>query len=331
MIQLKGTNLVLRFPQVHPKAKASIEFMRTLRVPNDGNTYPLPAGLGSFELEHIEDHKAQLPEDWLKRGGVMLPMFQSEAMWISFNGTYPIALKVATGKINAITGELWTNELTDEPQNYVVLSEQPWLDGYAVEQGTVRQFVATPLGSGESAEEQITGEAAFGGIQIQAFPMKREVYKELFESPKLTDEVQQYLEIPAFLRRCSEPAMGLVPGGSIAQEIHKDEYGLDAWDLSAGSRCFIHTVNSEAWSELTDLPMPHKPISARDYKSANIPWFKYYAQDKKALPGSAILQKLKSKKEKPATKREDAEIGQNMSDLPVVKLRRSDVVTEGVF
>jgi hypothetical protein len=30
----------------------------------------------------------------------------------------------------------------------VVLPEQPWLDGYCVEKGYIRQFVAMPLGEG---------------------------------------------------------------------------------------------------------------------------------------------------------------------------------------
>jgi hypothetical protein len=36
-----------------------------------------------------------------------------------------------------------------------------------------------PLGSGYSAEEQITGEAEHGGIQIVVYPMKRKVFDKL--------------------------------------------------------------------------------------------------------------------------------------------------------
>ncbi|WP_108651326.1 hypothetical protein [Dongshaea marina] len=225
MIELKNNQLIFRFPEVHPKAVGQIDFMKTLRIPDDVRQYPLPAGIGSFHLEHIEDHVKRVPEHWRSRGGVLLPMHQSEAMWINFSGDYPMAIKIATGKINAITGEAWTNELSDEPQDYVVLSEQPWLDGYAIERGTVRQFVAAQLGKNVTVEEQVTGEAEFGGIQIIAFPMKEEVYREYFESPRglVLDCIEEVL----YSEECYSDAleMGIAPGGMIRQEIYEDEYG----------------------------------------------------------------------------------------------------------
>ena len=52
MIELKENELLLTFPEVHPEAKLSINFQRTLRIPDDGNTYSLPPGLGTFPLEN---------------------------------------------------------------------------------------------------------------------------------------------------------------------------------------------------------------------------------------------------------------------------------------
>ena len=43
----------------------------------------------------------------------------------------------------------------------------------------IRQFVAMPQGQGFTAEEQITGTAEHGGLQIIVYPMKREYYEEL--------------------------------------------------------------------------------------------------------------------------------------------------------
>jgi hypothetical protein len=37
-------------------------------------------------------------------------------------------------------------------QDYIVVPGQQWLDGVADSNGTVRQFVATPFGSGHSIE-----------------------------------------------------------------------------------------------------------------------------------------------------------------------------------
>ena len=87
-----------------------------------------------------------------------MPMYQSEAMWIYFNGRYPFAVKIATGKINAVSGEEWMENLPDDSndQDYIVIPDQPWLDGYSVGRNTIRQFVAMPLGAGYTAEEQLT-------------------------------------------------------------------------------------------------------------------------------------------------------------------------------
>ena len=52
--------------------------------------------------------------------------------------------------------------------------EQPWLDGFNVSEDFIRQFIAMPLGEGFTAEEQITGKAEHGGLQIIVYPMKHE-------------------------------------------------------------------------------------------------------------------------------------------------------------
>ena len=92
---------------------------------------------------------------------------------------YPFAIKIATGKINAVTGDAWKPGLSRKPQDYVVSPDQPWLDGYCVEKGTIRQFVAMPLGAGYTAEEQLTGEAEHGGLQMLVYPMKAEAYEKM--------------------------------------------------------------------------------------------------------------------------------------------------------
>lgn len=127
--------LEFRFPEVHEQAHCSIEFQRTLRIPDDNNNYPLPPGLGRYPLRHLDDFAMRCPEAWRRRGGVFLPMHQGEAMWINFGsayGAYPFAVKIATGKVCALTGDAWVNHLNQDPQDYIVLPEQPWLDGYCL-------------------------------------------------------------------------------------------------------------------------------------------------------------------------------------------------------
>ena len=125
MIELMNNQLTFRFPEVHKKAACSIDFQRTLRIPDDNREYPLPPGLGRFPVEHVDDFADKLPDTWRTHGGVFIPMYQSEALWINFSGDYPCAVKIAAGTINAVSGESWSNVLSADPQDYAVIPEQP--------------------------------------------------------------------------------------------------------------------------------------------------------------------------------------------------------------
>jgi len=301
MIELNNNTLTISFSEVHPDAKTQIEFQRTLRIPDDGEVYPLPPGLGKFPLYHVEDFVDTLPEDSVKRGGIIMPMYQSEALWIYFHGQYPIALKVGTGQINAISGEIWakglrrSNQVSDfgsnnnrgPNQDYIVTSEQPWLDGYCIEKGIIRQFVAMPLCSGATVEEQLTGNAQYGGLQIEAFPLKAEKWEAMQKIKK--DARFDYLPSISF----SMTDMGMSAGGRMKQDIYDDPFEMSDWDLSHSSRCWVHICNSESWQKVTGKTPPHTPPTAKDYNDAHMPWFDYYSESK-AINGSEKLKGVKS-------------------------------------
>ena len=302
MVELIGDSLVFSFPDVHPRARLKVTFQRTLRIPDNGKTYPLPPGLGSFPLKHVDDFAREVPPDWAAHGGVMLPMYQSEALWLHFESDwidehatrYPFAVKIAAGKINAVTGQPWSNGLHTDPQDYAVAPAQPWIDGFAVEKGVIRQFVAMPLGSGYSAEEQITGVGEHGGLQILVSPMKREEFERRFARRQMmafnADTAISYCRVEPMMR---SPSMGLAPGGRMKQEIFEDPYGLDAWDTSVRGRSFVHLVNSLVWEAITSAKPPTPPMTAAHYAKHNLPWFDYYS-DQPALEGSKILERLRS-------------------------------------
>lgn len=286
MIELESNALRLRFPEVHPDARASISFQRTLRVPDDNQEYPLPAGLGRFPVESVDDFA--VPLEWRDHGGVFLPIRRAEAMWISLDGDdYPMAIKIAAGKINAVTGDAWSDRLSAERQDYVVVPNQLWLDGFHVNADVVRQFVAMPLGEGATAEEQLTGEAVWGGLQIVAYPMKAAVYEQL----RARRRVYEPLHLMDVCPSIAPAAMGLAPGGRIRQEIEEDPYGFEAWDMDAGSRCFVHLLNAELWPAFTGEPAPASPITVEAYRQAGIPWFEHYA-DGPVVPGSPRLARM---------------------------------------
>ncbi|MFZ5530136.1 MAG: hypothetical protein ACOY4U_03670 [Pseudomonadota bacterium] len=294
MIELKNNELVFRFPELHDDAVCRVDFQRTLRIPDDNREYPLPPGLGRFPMEHVEDHAARLPSPWVEHGGVLLPMYQAEALWINFSsgigfrgrGGYPFAIKIAAGKINAVTGDTWDNHLVKEPQDYVVVPDQPWIDGFCVQKGLIRQFVAMPLGRGYTAEEQISGAAEHGGIQFIVYPMKRDRYEAMLKERARVFEADVCYSLAA---PCESASMGLAPGGLMRQEIYEDEYGYDAWDLSLSSRCFIHILNSAQWEAATGKAVPGEAPTASDYTKAGLPWFEYYDDKLSALAGAHKL------------------------------------------
>jgi hypothetical protein len=240
-----GSTLQLRDADPDGEPGVSITFQRTLRIPDDGRTYPLPPGLGELPLRLVRDYADRVPAGWARHGGVFLPMYQREAMWLHFAGA-PHALKVGVGKVCAITGERWSDDLHADPQDYVVTGTQPWLDGIASGRGTIRQFVAMPLGLGYTVEGQLTGEEKFGGIQLQAFapkPGRIPAYAGV--------DFDDDLECCSSLCEQSTGQMGLAAGGTMEQKIYPDPYGITTWDLPTRNRVFVHIVNSELWREIT--------------------------------------------------------------------------------
>lgn len=293
MLELRNDVLRFTFPSLGANLGIGISLQRTLRIPDDGTDYPLPPGLGKFPLSHIDDFKERVPAKWVEHGGVMMPMYQAEAMWIRFNSPFgdgcPAAVQIAAGKINAINGEGWSNKLTAQPQSYVVVPQQPWLDGFSVGKGVIRQFVAMPLGEGFTAEEQLTGSGEHGGIQIVAYPLKAEHYR-VWRAAQQRRSRENVLEC----RVCDVGLeMGLAPGGRMRQEIYTDPFGIDAWDQTTPVRCFVHIVNSMQYQAITGARPPQLPLSAEQYTRAGLPWFEYYDDSLMVEPGAAKLANLK--------------------------------------
>lgn len=307
MIEIKNDTLRFSFPEIHKHCRVDIEFQRTLRIPDDGSDYPLPPGLGRFPLEHVDDHSGRVSPEWRKRGGVMLPMFASEAMWLSFDGPivpghgvpWPFAVKVAAGKINAVDGERWSDDLKKK-QDYLVLPEQPWLDGFFASEGLIRQFVAVTMGGGYTVEEQVTGEAEHGGLQLIAYPMKKKEFMRRF--PKIPARSRSMEMAPGCpmpsdmdLMTCCEPAaMGMGAGGKMRQEIYDDPYGHDVWEHGTRSRCFVHLCNAMVWRASTGNEPPTVPPTAREYADAGLPWFEWYGAAGSVRKGESWLDAVKS-------------------------------------
>jgi hypothetical protein len=280
-----------------------VTFQRTLRIPDDGKTYPLPPGLGAFPLRRVDDYADRVPAEWRARGGLMLPMYQREAMWICFAGQHwkPRAVKIGVGKACAITGKPWSDQLHERPQDYVVTPPQPWLDGIHTGEGTIRQFVAMPLGLGYTVEGQVTGEERFGGVGLAVLEPKPGRFPD---APPLFEASRMAFGSPPAPMCCAAPPpsrsrageMGLGAGGRMKQRIYPDPHGIDTWDPSSLSRVFVHILNSDMWREITGEPPPPTPVTAREYARHGLPWFDLYDDALGALEPGATLASVKSVK-----------------------------------
>ncbi|MBC8737420.1 hypothetical protein F6X40_11450 [Paraburkholderia sp. UCT31] len=343
MLQIERDSLKFSFPEVHKDAVCHITFQRTLRIPDDNRTHGLPCGLGAFPLYHVDDYAERLPRAWKEHGGVFLPMAKAEAMWIRFNASFPFAVKIAAGKINAVNGHAWTPGLkrsthsllndhdrlycgspsptsggvfnaniadwlsssqkpADPEQDYMVLSKQPWLDGFAVGEGKVRQFVAMPMGEGYTVEEQLTGVAEHGGLQIIVIPLKKEHYTPPRPSPfrglpgnvTFSGAVGSVMtntmcSTQAFGALAQNAEMGLGAGGLMKQEIYADDRPIEHWDQASSSRCFVHLLSSDAFEAVTGKQPPPSPVTIDEYRRLGMPFFDYFDANEKALPGSKRL------------------------------------------
>lgn len=270
----------------------SIGFQRTLRIPDDDKTYPLPPGLGAFPICKIDDYHDRVPKSWVEHGGVFIPMYQREALWISLHShdRKPRALKVAVGKVNVVSGKPWNQGLHPDTEDYLVSPPQPWLDGINAGQGMIRQFVAMPLGMAYTVEAQLTGEEKFGGIQMIVYESK---------PGRIPDPPQPSREGWHLFYRAAPAGseMGLAAGGKMKQKIYPDPHGVDVWNQENHGRVYVHIVNSMMYREITGKEPPATPISAEMYTHFRLPWFDLYDESLGDVSAPQTLQDVKTVKE----------------------------------
>jgi hypothetical protein len=300
----------------------TVRFERTLRVPDDGTRYPLPPGLGRFEVHKVEDYRDAIPDSWRDTGGVFISMYQAEALWLSFDAApwKPSAVTVAVGRVNAVSGTPWPDTLTASPQNYLVCPPQLWLDGINAGSGFVRQFVAMPLGRGATVEGQVTGVESHGGLQIRVYDPKPGRFPDV--APPDFRRAGRLGGPPMTLSTPSP--MGFVPGGRIEQKVLEDEYGSETWDAERFGTLNVHVLNSAQYRAVTGREAPSSPVSARTYTKYGFPWFTLYEEqaDVPAADAFASLTSIADLVE--SREQEDADRPLDISDDQLIDLERDD-------
>jgi hypothetical protein len=259
----------------------SVTFHRTLRIPVDDRSYPLPPGLGRLPVHRFRDVVERESGGSLAMDELFVPLSQGEALWLGFEAASwkPNAVKIGVGGVNAVSGEPWDIQLRDDPQDYLVCPPQLWLDGINSGTGIVRQFVAMPLGSGMTVEGQVSGVEQVGGIQLVVFEPCVGRFPE--HPPRLDERTPGALATPA--------TMGLGAGGEIRQKLYPDPYGLDTWDPDVQGHVSVRILNSQQYLQLTGKRLPASPIDVATYRAHGLPWFALYDEEMGDLPASASL------------------------------------------
>lgn len=304
---------------------ATVGFQRTLRIPETG-LHPLPPGLGRFPLRRVADYPDTAPAEWLSRGGVMLPIYQREAMWLSFSASEPAALQVGVGKVCAVSGPPWIEHLVKDPQNYVALPQQPWLDGINAGDGFIRQFVAVPLGSGATVEGQVTGQETHGGVQLRAVGLTQQALAEWQAARTLRTQCSaDGGPLPA-----PSASMGLGVGGRMRQEVYADHRPLSDYDESGARRMFVHLCSAAQWTAITGELPPPTPVDRDAYVEAGLPWFDFYDTDADDLAPPETLTKVETVGKKLGAE-EDPYVPVNPNTVIVIGDVSPDTVTDGTW
>jgi hypothetical protein len=260
----------------------AVTFQRTLRVPDDGRTYPLPPGLGTLPIFPVGAYAERLPPAWRERGGVFTPLYQREALWLGFRSTRaePRAVKVAVGGYNVLSGARDAGGLTADPQDYLVCPPQVWLDGVRTERGSVRQFVAVQLGQGLTLEATLGAVELRGGLQLRVFRPRAGAIPELPSTAA-----------PPASRSA---ALGFGLGGAIQQKIYPDPYGVEAWDIDSEASLDVHALNSLEFRLATGIEPPPTPVDAKTYADRGLPWFALYDEALGDLDATSPLRQART-------------------------------------
>jgi hypothetical protein len=259
--------------QLVPACRVTLH--RTLRIPDDGGHYPLPPSLGAMTAHVVSENE------------LVVPMHRSEALWLGFAAPSwrPYALKVGIGGVDAISGEAFDpGALSGNPQDYVVVPDQPWLDGINAGDGFIRQFVAVPLGEGLTVEAQITGAEGEGGLTLSLFAPRPGRF------PDVEPAWEQGLGVDAVA--CAAP-MGLGAGGRMRQEIYVDEYGIDTWEATPIRTVHVDLVDAIGFAAITGRCVP-APLGAEAYTRAGLPWFDLLEPTRRDLRAAEPLAAVRS-------------------------------------
>lgn len=130
-----------------------VEVIHAVKVDLDDKAHKLPDGIAVLDEHIVADYFC--PDEWSKDGRFIL-VEEDMPLWFDLRGNMQrCACLMSIQKVNPITGKpaKLDDGLQKNPeQNYLVLPEQQWIDGYP-ESGKVVQFRVTKQGQSLAVNE----------------------------------------------------------------------------------------------------------------------------------------------------------------------------------
>lgn len=270
----------------------TIKFQRTMRLPDDGKAYSLPTGLGQFPLRSVDDFPTTTPAEWMRQGGVVMPLARSEALWIWFSTSYRFAVKIGAGKLDALSGKARTSGLRRTPQNYLVVPGTHDRENDEV----LQHYIFPPLNEGAC------------GIELEIVPMSAAAHFREEGEFFIRDDIGEFFRKVIFSRMISQELVSIDRRyeesefeelGSAAIEspqdtrlrsrIPTDTYEFADWDQQQTKRCIIHSCRVSGWRQITGTYPPNAPLTEKDYEEDGIPWFDDYQDDGEPLAENSAI------------------------------------------
>lgn len=270
--------------------RLAVAFARSVRDARVDWMVPSPSHLGYFPLRRTEEFHARVPGEWLGPAGVLIPMYHAEAMRLVFSSRYSFAVKVAAGDTNAINGQPWCAGLTRAPQGYMVVPEQPNLDGCCTASGGRLQFVPGEAWRAGRREEGRQGPDP-ACIRIEVVPCAAETYFEKLLGPQL---VQNFEDLVRELIGGGSLLSSMIPGRTAkgvgtgaksrpCQVLCPDSWAPEAWDLPKTASTRVDLCDSDQWHRITGERLPVLPFTAAYHGSLGLPPMAYQAEDFKPV------------------------------------------------
>jgi hypothetical protein len=201
-----------------------VSFQRTRLVDAGPGTPPQSYGAVPVAATHE-------PSD----GDVAIGLRMDEGLWLAFEPLdAPVALRVAAGNVDAVTGRAWSESMSATPQNYVVVPPQTALDGVQVGSDHARPF---------SALRRECADGACVTLRLIAIPHVPTL------PPTTARAVEPVQPLRSAGRETGDDASH--GGGVVPQTIVRDPHGLAVWDVSRAASARVAILTPEVFTKLT--------------------------------------------------------------------------------